>query len=130
MLKSATVAALLALAAGALPAQTMYRCGNSYGHEPCPGATLVQAAQRPSDAEARQAESAAQKDQRRADAMEKARLAQEARAPKALIIGGTDKPAEPQAAQGKPKDKGKKPEHFTATSPKPPGEAGGKKKKS
>lgn len=132
MLRTATIAILLALAGGEALAQQMYRCGNSYSHEPCQGASLVQAVQRPSEAEARHAETAAQKDQRRADAMEKARLAQEARAPKAMIMGGADKPVETKAAPADAKtQKGKKqPEHFTATAPKQPGETGGKKKKS
>src|SRR5688572_9231136 len=130
MLKTVMIGALLACAGGNAFAQQMYRCGSTYSEQPCQGATQVQAAQRPAAADARQAESAAKRDQRLADAMEKSRLAQEARAPKAIIIGGTDKPAEAKAGDKEPAklQKGKKPEHFTATSPRPPGD--GKKKKS
>ncbi|TWO70354.1 hypothetical protein FN976_15325 [Caenimonas sedimenti] len=130
MLKTVMIGALLACAGGHAVAQQMYRCGSTYSEQPCQGATLVQAVQRPPAADARQAEFAAKRDQRLADSMEKSRLAQEARAPKAIIIGGTDKPAEPKAAEKNQAraPKGKKPEHFTATSPRPPGET--KKKKS
>ncbi len=130
MLRTVTLGALLALAGGDALAQAMYRCGSTYGEQPCQGATLVPAAARPTDSDARQAESAARRDARLADAMEKARLAQEARAPKAIILGGTDKPAPTRAAEpaAAKMHKGKKPDYFTATSPRPPGENGKKKK--
>jgi sRNA-binding protein len=130
MLRTVTLGALLAFAGGDALAQPMYRCGSSYSAVPCQGATVVQAAHQPSAADARHATMAAQQDARRADTLEKARLAQEARAPKAIIIGGNDKPAQGKAAEApsaKPQ-KGKKPEHFTATSPRPPGDSGKKKK--
>ena len=130
MLRAVMIGALLACAGGDALAQQTYRCGSTYSQQPCQDATLVQAVQRPSDSDARQAESAARRDARLADAMEKARLAQEARAPKALIIGGTDKPADGKAVGKDPAKlhKGKKPEHFTATSPRPPGDSKKKKK--
>ena len=129
MLKAVMIGTLLACAGGDALAQQMYRCGSTYSEQPCQGATLIQAVQKPTAADARQAESAAQRDARLADSMEKARLAQEARAPKAIIIGGTDKPAAAKAAEKDPAKlhKGKKPAHFTATSPRPPGDS--KKKK-
>jgi hypothetical protein len=130
MLRLVTIGALLALTGGDALAQQMYRCGTTYSHEPCQGATMVQAAHQPAPAEARRATTAAQQDARRADAMEKERLAQEARAPKAIIIGGAEKPAQAKVTEpGQAKmQKGKKPDYFTATSPRPPGEAGKKKK--
>ena len=119
MLRIVTLGALLAFTGGEALAQQMYRCGNEYSHQPCQGGTVVQAAHQPAAAEARHAATVAQQDMRRADAMEKARLAQEARAPKALIIGGTEKPAKAsREAEPAKMQKGKKPDYFTATTPK------------
>jgi len=114
--RNTTLAAIALATAGTAGAQAMYRCGNSYGQQPCAGGSEVAAiAPRPSSDMA-QARAAAQADARRADAMEKARLAQEKNAPKALIIG--PKEAAPAAA---PKPQGKKkpgkPEEFTAVAP-------------
>lgn len=127
MLRTATIVVLLALAGGKSIAQQMYRCGNSYGEHPCPGGTVLQAVRQPSAADAQQALAVAAQDARRADAMEKARLAQEARAPQAIIIGSDAPVAQGKSeapGAGKPR-KDKKPSHFTATSP-PPADAGKK----
>ena len=78
----ATIAAPLALACGiaAAQAQTVYRCGNSYGSQPCAGAQAIATeAPVPTEAERKQAAANAQRDTRLADSLEKERLQQEAR---------------------------------------------------
>ncbi|HEY0825158.1 MAG TPA: hypothetical protein VGD76_15330 [Ramlibacter sp.] len=117
------ILATLALAASA-QAQTVYRCGSSYSQQPCPGGTPVAASDARTPADAARAGGAAAADAKRAEAMEKARLAQEKNAPKAIIIG----PQTPAVADAKPAKDGTRPkagklEQFTAVSPKPPGEA-------
>jgi hypothetical protein len=124
------LAFLLLSAASAAQAQAVYRCGAAYSQQPCAGGTTVAVDAR-TPADAQRAQSNAQRDAKLADAMEKQRLAQEARAPKALVIGG--EPAPPPANQpvpaGRKLKKGEKPVHFVAVTPRDPGEAGAKKKK-
>jgi hypothetical protein len=116
-MKKSLLTAILVAATGAAGAQAVYRCGSSYGQQPCPGGSevAVPAAPRPA-ADVAQARAVAQADARRADALEKARLAQEKQAPKALVIG----PQMAASAAAKPvahaKKKGK-PEEFTAVQP-------------
>jgi hypothetical protein len=117
------IGVLLAMAGPWCAAQAVYRCGSSsYSTEPCAGGTLVDTAHNGSTAsEAARAIKSAEGDAKRADAMEKARLAQEKNAPRAIIIA----PAEPpQAAASEKKKNGKKgkagtgqPEQFTAKVP-------------
>jgi hypothetical protein len=112
------VAALFAATAGA---QQVYRCGNSYGTQPCAGAAQVSVADPSSERDAARARAAAKADAQRADAMEKTRLAQEKQAPKAVVppqAVASAPVAKMSAAKGKG-DKGKKPEHFTAVAPGP-----------
>ena len=113
------ILATLALAAPA-QAQTVYRCGSSYSQQPCPGGQPVAASDARTPADAARASGHAAADMKRAEAMEKARLAQEKNAPKAIIIG----PQTPAVADAKPAKDGKKAkagklEQFTAVSPKP-----------
>lgn len=72
------VALLLATAA---PAQTIYRCGNSYSQTPCAGGTTVpvdEARDRAQEkARKAQADAATQRDLRTAAALEKSRLKEE-----------------------------------------------------
>jgi hypothetical protein len=119
---SLVIAAALALACAPAPAQTVYRCGDSYGTQPCAGGKAFDASDARTPADAAQAGKVAAADAKRADAMEKARLAQEKNAPKAIVIGGEAKPQEKAAKpEAKTKGKGKKnaagPEHFTAVAP-------------
>jgi hypothetical protein len=114
--KNIAIAAIVLAASAAASAQTVYRCGSSYSQQPCPGGSEVAAtAPRPA-ADVAQARAVAQADAKRADAMEKARLAQEKQAPTAMVMG----PKEPASAPAKPashaKKKGK-PEEFTAVQP-------------
>jgi hypothetical protein len=113
--KKLIVAGALALAATAGGAQTVWRCGNSYSTQPCAGGSSFEAAPAPSKADAAQAEKATQADFKRAEALEKARLAQEKNAPKAIVIA----PVEPQAVAAGKKDGAKKgkPETFKASVP-------------
>jgi hypothetical protein len=129
-LQDTILAAALALCAPWAQAQTqaVYRCGNSYSQQPCPGGAPVAADDPRTPAEAARSGSVAAADARRADAMEKARLAQEKNAPKAVVIAPSA--PVPQQAAGRTHDgahaKPGKPDQFTAQSPAQPGE--GKKK--
>ena len=119
--------AALAMAAGAAGAQTVWRCGNSYSTQPCAGGSSFDAPPAPSKADAARAEKAVQVDARRADALEKARLAQEKNAPRAIVIAPVEKPQAAPMEKKKGKAQGKAgagPETFTASAPAP-----GKKKK-
>ena len=121
MNKKTSIAAIVLAVSGAAGAQSVYRCGSSYAQQPCPGGSevAVGSAPRPA-ADVAQARAAAQTDMKRADAMEKARLAQERNASKALVIGpqaAASAPAKPAShARKKAKDKGQ-PEQFTAVQP-------------
>jgi hypothetical protein len=109
--------AALALAGTGCAAQTVYRCGNSYGNEPCPGGAAVASSPlAPTAVEAARAAKVAQSDARRADALEKARLAQEKSAPKAIVMAPAQ-PAVPAASDKRAKASPGKPEQFTATVP-------------
>jgi len=114
--------AVLALASAGSLAQGIWRCGSSYSQQPCTGGSAVAAPlPSPTAAEAAKAMDAARTDAARAEAMEKARLAQEKNAPGAAVIA-PEPPAKPVADQ---RGKKSKPEDFTAVTPGP-----GKKKKS
>jgi hypothetical protein len=107
--------------AGSTGAQGVYRCGNSYSQHPCAGGTEIAVGDERSAADAAQARAAAQADARRADAMEKARVAQARNAPKALVIGPKEAASAPLrklVAKKKPRRHGE-PEHFTAVTPGP-----------
>lgn len=113
----------LALAAGAASAQTVYRCGSSYGTQPCAGGTAVDVSDTRTRGDALRASKVASEDWKRAEAMEKARLAQEKNAPKALIIGAKEAPKPEakehgKAAHKKPHHKEEDPNVFTAKAPK------------
>ena len=107
------VAAAFSVAATAAGAQAVYRCGNAYGSQPCEGGTAVAAPHVPSREEGAKAASAARVDAQRAEAMEKARLAREKNAPKAIVMG----PKQAASAKAKPTPPLRKPETFKATGP-------------
>ena len=125
-------ALLLALSALALPAQSqsVYRCGESYSNSPCAGATVVATDDARSAAQRAQADAATRRDVRLARELEKERLALEAR-PAAPIILATARFGAPAPSADKPLPKGqlKKPEQFSAVSPKKPGETTSQAKK-
>ena len=132
MKKKITMALTLMLVA-ALPAaaQTVYRCGNTYSQQPCVGGSTVPAApQAPGAKEQAQRREATQRDAKAADAMEKARLQEEAK-PAQLYVA-PDK-AQATSTEEKPViTKPKKPPYFTAVVPgtKPAKKKAAKKSKS
>lgn len=91
-----------AAAAGGAVAQAVYRCGDSYGTQPCPGGKLVQTDDPRSASQRAQTAEAARRDARLADGMEKARLKEEAKpAPMAILTpasGIGPQPARPASA--------------------------------
>lgn len=125
-------ALLLALFACRVPAQAqnVYRCGESYSNTPCAGAVVVPTDDRRSAAQRAQTDAAAKRDARSAQVLENERLKREAKAPPAVILAPVPgaQPVEPVADKPVSKSKAKKPEFFTAVSPKKPGEESPKKK--
>ncbi|TFZ03715.1 hypothetical protein [Ramlibacter humi] len=128
--------ALLACAAASAAcaqAQTIYRCGDSYGSQPCAGGRELPAAPPAADAaQHRAAAGTAQRDAKLADAMEKERLKQEARPAQVYVAPAKPGPDfEPHKSPEKAATR--KLDVFTASSPapkKPKGEGKGKKGKS
>jgi hypothetical protein len=106
-------------------AQAIFRCGDSYSQQPCPGGKRVEADDGRSAAQKAQTDQAVRRDAKAAEALEKARLKDEAK-PAQLVTP----PAAPQEAV-KPTAASslKKPAQFTAVAPKKPGETGKKQKK-
>ncbi len=114
---------LLAAALGgpfASSAQTVYRCGDSYSSQPCPGGKAVQADDPRSPQQRAQTLEAVRNDAKAADQMQKTRLKEEAQPAQALMpppkAEGPDTPGSPAASPGV----ARKPAYFTAVSPKPP----------
>ena len=115
--------ALLAVFAGAAAAQAqptdapVYRCGNSYSAKPCPGATVVDAADPRSPAQQQAARQAGQRDAALARQMTADRLAAErqARPLPAANIGPVAAARAPAAAASKPHHAKKK--HASGAKP-------------
>ena len=117
---------------GSAGAQEIYRCGDSYSQKPCPGGggKVVQVEDERSASQRSQTTQAAQRDAKAADAMEKARLVEEAKAAPLSVLAG--RAAEPVVETPSPvitKGKAKKPAYFTAVAPKKPGDEASKKRK-
>lgn len=109
----------LALACGmaAAQAQTIYRCGDSYGSQPCAGGRSIAAdPSGPSTAESRQATAAAQRDAKLADGLEKDRLKQEAR-PAPVYMPPPSAQEKPEPHKWPEKAGTRKLDVFTATGP-------------
>jgi hypothetical protein len=123
---------LLALAAAwAVPAasQPVYRCGDSYSQQPCPGGKPVAVEDSRTPAQREQTTEAVRRQAAAANQLERDRLREEARVnagkPPVQLGERQDQPDRTEAAQAK------KPKQFTAVSPKKPGDpAAGKKSKS
>lgn len=113
------VAALLALAAAAAEGQTVYRCGSSYSQQPCADGKAFDVTDRTSAAEASRASHAAKVDAQRAEALEKARLAQEKNAPKAVVMGAAPEPKPAKDTKEGKKKKAVEDKPFTAVAPAP-----------
>ena len=101
-------------------AQNIYRCGDTYSQQPCPGGTVVEAQDERNAGQRSQTTLAAQRDAKVADAMEKARLKEEAKPAQAYI---------PPAIEEAAARKLKKPAQFKAVAAKKPGDAPAKSKK-
>ena len=122
-----TASIVLALAAATLAgtagAQTIWRCGNTFSQAPCDAGVSVAAAvpRQPSAQDAARAQAAARTDAQRAEALRKARLAQEAQAPKAVIMAAPQPAAEKAPKKESPVKlaRGEKVQHFTAVSQAP-----------
>ena len=104
----------LALYGASAGAQTVWRCGNSYGQQPCAGGSPVAVSEPVSG------KPVANTDAKLAAELEKARLAQERNAPKAIVIGPVQAPPLRESAQDGTKAKVGKLEQFTAVSPASP----------
>ena len=114
-----SAALLLALSACLMPAQAddIYRCGVSYSSTPCPGAILVAADDPRSAAQRAQSEAAARRDARMAQALEKERLRQEAKAaPPIILATARAAPAKATADRVLPQPTLKKPEKMNTAS--------------
>lgn len=132
MFKCARAMILLAWAtawACGAAAQTVYRCGDSYSQQPCPGGQPVQAEDARSATQRAQTTDAVRRDAKAADVMEQARLKEEAKPTAALIP--PPKAEEPQDPRERTDSaaKARKPPYFTAVSPKKPGATKTAKKK-
>ncbi len=112
-------------------AQNVYRCGDSYSSQPCPGATLVLAEDPRSAAQRAANEAATRRDAKTAAAMEKERVKLEAQPAQATIPPAQVEPPEPLAERpvAKRKSKPRKTELFTAVAPKKAGDPSAKKGK-
>lgn len=113
----------LALACGIALAQPspIYRCGDSYGSQPCAGGREISAeTPSPTSAERRDAAAAAQRDARIADNLEKDRLKQEARsASSSSYIPSPEPKAQPTPYKSPEKNATRKLDVFTASGPAP-----------
>jgi len=97
----ASACLLLAMACPAQADGPVYRCGNEYSRQPCPGGRIVEATDPRSAAQRAEARRIAAEDRRRAAAMERDRLAQEKRIKPAKAAGIRPLPA-PEDAASKP----------------------------
>jgi hypothetical protein len=99
--------------------QRIYKCADAYSQLPCPDGTVVNAVDQRTNAQKTQTESAVRRDARIADAMEKARLAQEKKDLAANTPPSKAASVEPpkKTAPKQVKKKKKEPEYFTAQVP-------------
>ena len=103
--------------------EEIYRCGDTYSQKPCPGGRAIEAADPRSASQGAQASQAAKRDAKTADAMEKARLKEEAKPAPVVVLSGktinqrAEAPKPAASAKGK-SSKGKKPADFKAVGPK------------
>src|SRR5215208_4053830 len=132
MTRNFSITALCLAASGSMlpaAAQDIYRCGDSYSQQRCPGGTLVQVDDARSAAQGRETSVAAQRDARTAEAMEKARLKEEAKPVQVYIPRPKAEDPVQENSRTASGAKAMKPAQFTAVSPKKPGATQAKKKK-
>jgi hypothetical protein len=125
-LRFALLCASLFACAAPAGAQGVYRCGNSYSQQPCPGGKEVAVEDERSAAQRAQTDKAVQRDAKAAEALEKARLKEEAKPAQALLPPA--KADEEEARVKSVSARAKKLEHFSAVSPRKPGDPPAKKK--
>jgi len=115
--------AMVVIAAGifatAAVAQKVYKCADSYSQLPCPDGVVVDSVDPRTSAQKAQTDLAARRDAKTADAMEKARLAQEKRnlAANAAPLKTANVEAAKKTGTKQVKKKKKEPEYFTAQVP-------------
>ena len=123
MFHQVRVLCLLACVAGwSAPglAQPVYRCSdNSYSNQPCPGGREIQADDPRTAAQRAQTGDAARRDAKMADEMEKSRLKEEAKAARPAAPLAVAAPAVEAASADRTYSpfRAKKPQYFTAVSP-------------
>lgn len=128
MFRQVRVLCLLACVAGwSAPgfAQPVYRCSdNSYSNQPCPGGREIQADDPRTPAQRAQTSDAAKRDAKVADDMEKRRLKEEAKAARpAAPLAAAEPPLEAASADRTYSPfRAKKPQYFTAVSPRKDGD--------
>ena len=76
--------------------QNIYKCGNTYSQQPCPGGTLVDASDARTSEQKKASDLASQRNAKAADALEQARLKKEKTEHPALT--GSKKPAKAASA--------------------------------
>ena len=76
--------------------QNVYKCGNTYSQQPCPGGTLVDAADTRTNEQKKAADQASQRNAKAADALEQSRLKKEKAEQQALT--GSKKPSKAASA--------------------------------
>jgi hypothetical protein len=106
-------AALLASAATASVAETVYRCGNVYSQSPCATGQALEVSDARGEAQRAEARRLAVAEQGLGDSMERRRLAAEARLKPALATNLG--PATPRVTADKPKPKARKRRAAKAT---------------
>jgi hypothetical protein len=111
-------------------AETIYRCGESYSQQPCPGGKAVQTDDPRSEGQRAQTREAVRRDAKAADEMEKTRLKEEAKPAQALMPAPKSETPQPPDGPVVTPGVARKPAYFTAVSPAKKGQAQpGKKKK-
>jgi hypothetical protein len=109
---STLVALLLLGLAATAQGQTVYRCGNSYSQQPCPGGSTVDATDSRSPEQRKAHEASVKHEKRVADTLERTRHKEEAAAQRAAEqVDKAERAAEKKQKAGgnKPKSKDKLP---------------------
>jgi len=123
------LAALAAAWGASSMAQPVYRCGDSYSQQPCPGGKPVDTQDSRTPAQRAQTNEAVKRQALAADQMEKARLKEEAKPASGALPAGKGRASQDPAGRTHSTAKAKKPKYFTAASPKKPGDPAPKKAK-
>ncbi len=93
------IAPALLLLATVAQGQTVYRCGNSYSQQPCPGGAAIEASDARTPEQRKAQEAGARHERRVADRLEKERLKEEAAAARAAEQADKAQRAADKAAQ-------------------------------